>query len=106
MQSACPKFLRPTFQQFANWFVKWCRSAKAYYLKQRGRGNQHQAAIRALAYKWIRIIFRCWKEHIPYNDSLYIDSLRRRGSPLVEDIEKLILRARNVPACGKAVRIP
>jgi hypothetical protein len=106
MQSACPKFLRPTFQQFANWFVKWCRWAKACYLKQRGRGNQHQAAIRALAYKWIRIIFRCWKEHIPYNDSLYIDSLRRRGSPLVEDIEKLILRARNVPACGKAVRIP
>jgi transposase len=105
-RSACPKFLRQTFQEFANWSLKWCRWAKTYYLKQRDRGNQHQAAVRALAYKWIRIIFRCWKQHTPYNDSFYVDSLRRRGSPLVGDIEKLIVRAGKAAACGKALSIP
>ncbi len=23
----------------------------------------------ALAYKWIRIIYKCWKEQIPYDDT-------------------------------------
>ena len=31
--------------------------ARAYYDQQRARGNEHHAALRALAYKWIRILF-------------------------------------------------
>jgi hypothetical protein len=40
-------------------------SSKLYYRPQRARGNDHHAAVRALAYKWIRIIFRCWKDRTP-----------------------------------------
>jgi len=32
-----------------------------------------------LAYKWIRIMFRCWKDRMPYDDSLYVNSLIKRG---------------------------
>jgi hypothetical protein len=35
-----------------------------------------------LAYKWIRIIFRCWKDGKPYDEEVYLNSLRRRGSQL------------------------
>ena len=39
--------------------------------------------VRALAYKWIRILFRCWQTRIPYNETPYLNALLRRGSPLL-----------------------
>ena len=54
--------------------------------QQRSRGKDHHAAVRALAYKWIRIMFRCWKDRTPYYDSLYVKSLTKRGSHLVKGV--------------------
>jgi hypothetical protein len=34
-----------------------------------------------LAYKWIRILYRCWKTRQPYNPELYLSALLQRGSP-------------------------
>jgi transposase len=81
---ACPKFVKQTFHEFADQSIRFSRWARAYYDQQRARGNDHHAALRALAYKWIRILFRCWKERRPYDEALYIDALRRRGSPLAK----------------------
>jgi transposase len=81
---ACPKFLKQTFHEFADQSIRFSRWARAYYDQQRARGNDHHAALRALAYKWIRILFRCWKERRPYNEQTYIDALRRRASPLAK----------------------
>jgi transposase len=80
---ACPKFLRQTFHEFAAQSIARSTWAKAYYLQQITRGKQHHAAVRALAFKWIRILYRCWKDHTPYNEQLYLQALARRGSPLV-----------------------
>ena len=79
---ACPKFLRQTFHEFAAQSLRFCQWAKAFYDHQRDRGKSHHAAVRALAYKWIRILFRCWKNRKPYDEQQYIDSLRRRGALL------------------------
>lgn len=79
---ACPKFVKQTFHEFADQSIRFSRWARAYYDQQRGRGNDHHAALRALAYKWIRIMFRCWKERRPYDEEIYINALRRRESPL------------------------
>ena len=76
----CPKFLRQTFHEFAGHSVQRSEWAKGYYQLQRDRGKTHQAAVRALAYKWIRIIFRCWKDQKPYDEALYLNSQRRRGA--------------------------
>jgi hypothetical protein len=35
-----------------------------------------------LAFKWIRIVFRCWKDGKPYDEQVYQKSLRRRSSLL------------------------
>jgi transposase IS116/IS110/IS902 family protein len=82
---ACPKFVKQTFHEFADQSIRFSRWARAYYDQQRARGNTHHAALRALAYKWIRILFRCWKEHRPYDEARYIAALRRRGSPLAKN---------------------
>jgi hypothetical protein len=58
--------------------------ARAYYSQQREKGKSHQAAVRALAFKWIRIIWRCWQERKPYDEVKYLESLRRKGSPLLQ----------------------
>ena len=81
---ACPVFLRQTFHEFALHSIRQSEWAKAYYQHQREDKNKtHQAAVRSLAYKWIRIIFRCWKDSKPYEEKVYLQSLRRRGSLIV-----------------------
>lgn len=78
----CPKFLRQTFHEFAQQTVIYCDWAKAFYDRMREKGKGHHAAIRALAFKWIRIIFRCWKSRIPYQEGIFLEAIQRRGSEL------------------------
>ena len=78
----CPKFLRQTFHEFAKSTVIHSAWARAYYEQQKQRGKGHNAAIRSLAFKWIRIIHRCWQTRTPYDEGLYLQALARRGSPL------------------------
>jgi len=83
---ACPKFIRQTFHEFAEHSRRWSIWAKAYYQAQIRRGKQHHAAIRALAYKWIRILFRCWADRVPYLEKTYLESLTKRQSQLIQTI--------------------
>ena len=80
---ACPRFLLQTFHEFASHSRAFCAWARAFYDLMRSRGNGHHAAVRALAFKWIRVLFRCWKTHTPYDDATYMAALRRHKSPLL-----------------------
>jgi transposase len=82
----CPKFLRQTFVEWANESIRHSFWARAYYAQQRATGSTHQAATRALAFKWIRILYRCWQTKTPYNESTYLSALVRRGSPLIRNL--------------------
>jgi transposase len=81
---ACPKFLRQTFHEFALHSLRKSAWAKAYYQLRRAGGQGHHTAVRALAFKWIRILFRCWQDRVPYNESQYLDALKQRGAPLLK----------------------
>lgn len=83
MRWACPKYLRQSFHEFANHSIKFSMWARAYYEHKRARGKEHHAAIRALAFKWIRIIFCCWKTKKSYDELKYLKALRRSGSSLL-----------------------
>jgi transposase len=80
----CPKFLRQTFHEWAGHSIAQSKWAKAYYDDQIRKNKRHHAAVRALAFKWQRILFRCWKDHQPYDEQKYLQALRRRGSPLAQ----------------------
>ena len=79
----CPKFLRQTFHEYAGESVRHSFWARAYYEQQRARGKSHQAAVRSLAFKWVRIIYRCWQTRTAYDEVKYLDNLRKKGSPLL-----------------------
>jgi len=80
---ACPHFVRQTFVEWAEKTIYYSFWAGAYYRQQRLKGASHNTAVRALAFKWIRILYRCWQSRAPYNESLYLKALQRRGSNLV-----------------------
>jgi hypothetical protein len=76
-------FLRRTFHEFASQSIRQSERAKAYYEHLRnGEKKDHHAAVRSLEFKWVRIIFRCWKDGKPYDWQVYPKSLRRRRSLL------------------------
>ena len=79
---ACPKFDRQTFHEFARVSVPYCQWAQnyvQYYTKTKGK--TYHTAVRALAFKWIRILFRCWQARTPYDDAKYMAALKKSGSP-------------------------
>jgi len=75
---SCPKFLRQTFQEWAVHSLAQSAWARDFYEQKRAQGKPHYTVIRALAFKWIRILFRCWKDRTPYDPQLYQRVLTRR----------------------------
>ena len=75
---ACPKFLRQTFHEWAWLSTRTSEWARAFYDQQRARNKSHHAAVRALAFKWLRIVFRLWKDHVPYDKARYTLALQKR----------------------------
>jgi transposase len=78
----CPKFLRQTFHEMAFHSLKFCVWAACDYQLQRERGKGHHAAIRALAFKWQRIRWRCWQDKTPYDEAQYLTRLQRTSATL------------------------
>lgn len=81
---SCPKFLRQTFVEWAGLSVRYSFWAKAYYRLQESKGKPHNTIIRALAFKWIRILFRCWKTRTAYDETTYLNALKSKGSPVLK----------------------
>ena len=82
MRWACPKFQRQTFPEWANCTLSFCAWAKAYYDEQRAKKKSHYTAVRALAFKWMCILYRCWKDRQPYREDIYLASAAKRALPL------------------------
>jgi transposase len=87
----CPNFERQSFHEYAKESIRWSRWAAAFYLQQRTKGSPHHTAVRALAFKWQRVIWRCWKSNTPYDEATYEAALRKRGSKIVNFFERIDL---------------
>ena len=81
---SCPKFLRQTFHEFAAHSIAKSAWARAYYNLQIEKQKSHHAAVRSLAFKWIRVLFACWQKRTPYNEEFYLRALQKRGSRLAQ----------------------
>lgn len=83
IRRACPKFLRQTFHEFAGQSIRYSEWAKTYYRHHLlPDKSNHHAAVRSMAFHWIRILYRCWKDSVPYDERLLLEAQRRRSSPL------------------------
>ena len=86
---SCPTFLRQTFIEWVAQTIPRSFWAEAFYRGCRERGMRHQAALRALAFKWIRILYRCWVDQVPYDETRYLKALQKRQAPLLRTAASL-----------------
>jgi transposase len=75
---ACNKRLRQALTTFADNSRHASQWAAAVYTRARARGCDHPHAIRILARAWVRVLWRCWQDHRPYDPTLH-----RGASPLL-----------------------
>ena len=87
----CRRFMRQSFHEFANQSILQSRWAAAYYQQQRIKGSPHQTAVRALAFKWQRIIWRCWQSKTIYKEETYQAALLKNNSPLTSRLNQITL---------------
>lgn len=76
----CAKFERQTFVEWAGQTVMKSFWARAFYEEKRSKGKSHQATLRALAFKWIRILYSCWKNKTLYDETQYLLKMRKKGN--------------------------
>jgi transposase len=81
-----PHFVHQSFFEYANQSVLHCPWAKLYLQEQIAKGKKHPTAVRSLAFKWQRIMFVCWRDRVAYDETTYLNSLKRRGSPLARKL--------------------
>lgn len=80
MRQACPKFVRQTFHEFARLSVAGSQWAHNYVEHYKSKGKGYHTTIRALAYKWIRVLFACWKNKTAYDEASHMKMLKNKGS--------------------------
>jgi transposase len=77
---ACPHFDRQTFHEFARLSIAQCQWARNYVDYYKAKGKKFHTIIRGLAFKWIRIMWKCWQDRTPYDDDKYMKALQKSGS--------------------------
>jgi len=75
---ACNLHLRRALHQFAFCSLKSSEWVRAYYDRYRQRGHRHHAALRALAAKWLKIIFVLWRRQVAYDENYHLASMARQ----------------------------
>lgn len=82
-RTRCPKFLRQTFIEWAAQSIAGSFWAHSFHEMRRAKGATRNAALRALAFRWIRVLHRCWVNGLPYDESRYLSSLQKRHFPIL-----------------------
>ena len=90
---ARPHFVHQSFFEYASQSALHCPWAKLFLKEQIARGKTHPTAVRALAFKWQRISFVCWRDRAPYNETTYLQTLKHRGSHLARKLDQELLKA-------------
>lgn len=75
-RQACDKRLRFAVATLADTTRHWHPWAKEVYRRARARGQDHPHAIRTLGRAWIRVLWRCWQDGVPYDATLHGNSHR------------------------------
>jgi len=90
---ARPHFTHQSFYEYACQSALHCDWAKLFLKEQIARGKTYPTAVRALAFKWQRIMFVCWRDRLPYDETTYLQSLKRRGSHLAHKLTQGLPKA-------------
>jgi transposase len=81
MRYHCDHRARRTLHLFAACSRRSCAWARDFYAEQRRRGKSHGTALRNLASKWLRILYRLWQDRVLYDEKKYLQRRSQRQAP-------------------------
>ena len=84
MRKACNRFFRYILSQWVNHTRRSCEWARIYYDRKRQKGKGHNAALRALANRWLKILWTMWKRGTVYDPDLHMRNQVKHGSWIME----------------------
>lgn len=69
---ARPLFLHQSWLEFAYHSLAGSQWARQFYRSRKAAGHHNHAILRALAFKWTRVVARLWRDQLPYDEELYL----------------------------------
>jgi transposase len=84
-----PLFIHQTWIEHANCSIRRCAWAREFYQMKREAGKSHFQALRALAFKWIRVLYTCWSKDTPYNESIHLENIKKKSPELWQRLQQL-----------------
>lgn len=79
---ACDKRLRVAVATLADSTRHWHPWARDVYRRARARGQDHPRALRTLGRAWIRVLWRCWQQRVPYDPARHGNLVRLEAKPV------------------------
>ena len=76
----CDRHFRHTVHLWADCSRKVCAWAQTYYQAHRANGQTHACALRCLAQRWLKILWRMWQERQPYDENRHALNQQKHGS--------------------------
>lgn len=81
-RTACSHPLRSAVDDLARQSVRHSGWARAYFQEQIQRGHSSSRAYRALANRWMKIIWTLWQRREPYDEAVHVANRSRKGKHL------------------------
>jgi transposase len=85
---AFPHFIHQTFIEFADQSSGWSTWAKSFVAYKKAKGWKYDRIMRALAYKWIRILVALARSGAVYNESQYLEALAKQNCPYLDYVSE------------------
>jgi transposase len=76
----CNKHLRAALHLWANLSREKSLWAQVYYQTKRDQGKSHATALRCLAQRWLKILWKMWQTHTRYDEALHTRNQTTHGS--------------------------
>lgn len=80
LRRACNPTLRATVHLWANLSRTRCAWAQTYYQHKKSQGLSHAAALRCLGQRWLKILWKMWREKKPYDEARHTRNQVNHGS--------------------------
>jgi transposase len=83
-RTGCNKHLRQAVHLWANLSREKSTWADVYYRHKRDRGMSHACALRCLAQRWLKIIWKMWQDHTTYDEAFHTRNQIEHGSWVIQ----------------------
>jgi transposase len=78
---ACNRYLADAVHLWAFASLRRCAWARQFYDAQRERNKSHHAALRAVANRWLEVLWHCLTKRVRYNDAIHTANRTRALAP-------------------------